>query len=242
MNDDNKKERLILTPRDLKVFHFIFQMRFATSVQIMKACFQETRHGKSRTSDTYVKTRLAQLVKGNFLSNGRPPSIRTQRYYYRITRLGLSVLEGNLVSYEISKIPAIKFPNFEHDLHVTDCRIALEKNGRATQWTPEFEIRALHNAFKNLPAKYIPDGLFINKLGELTAFEMEISRKSKERYEDKIQKYVSLVRSHFDEEVKFKRVLFVVKNKDVLKILSDMTRIYADIFRVESFDSVTEAL
>lgn len=242
LKKNNSKEGLILTKRDLSVLHFVFQMRFASSMQIMKACFAETLLGKTRSSDLYIKRRLAQLVAGNFLSCGRPPSIKTQKYYYRITRLGLSVLQGDLVTYEITKVPEIKFSNFDHDSHVIDCRISLEKQGRATEWTPEFEIKARYNAFADLPAKYIPDALFINKLGELTALEMEISRKAKVRYEDKIQKYVSIVRSHFNEEIKFKRVLYVAKHKDVFNLLSEMTRIHADIFRIESFDSVTESL
>lgn len=238
----SQTERLVLTKRDLSVLHFVFQMRFASSLQIMKACFSETLKGNLRTSDLYIKRRLAQLVAGKFLSCGRPPSVKTQKYYYKITRLGLSVLTGDLVTYEINRVPEIKFSNFDHDSHVIVCRIALEKKGRATQWTPEFEIKAKFNAFANLPAKYIPDAIFINKLGELTALEMEISRKAKSRYEDKIQKYVSIVRSHFNEEIKFKRVLYVAKHKDVFNLLSEMTRIHADIFRIETFDSITESL
>ena len=70
---------------------------------------------------------------------------------------------------------------------------------------------------------------------------MEISRKSLDRYEDKIQKYVSLVRSYFNEDFKFKRVLFVAKHKDVYKILSEKTKIHSDIFKVESYEQLMVA-
>ena len=242
MKINKDKEILILNGRDLDVLYFVFQMRFATSVQIMKACFSQTKDGNIRTSDKYIKARLLQLVENKLLSTHLPPIGGSQKYLYSVTRKTLSILDGKGLPILVSSVPRYRTQDFEHDFHVIDCRLALEKSKRATDWIPEFQIRGRFNAFENLAAKYIPDGLFINKLGELTAFEMEISRKSKERYEDKIQKYVSLVRSHFNEEIKFKRVLFVVKNKDVFKILSDMTRIYADIFRVESFDSVTEGL
>lgn len=242
MNKINKKEGLVITERDISVIHFVFQMRFATSFQIMKACFCERRDGKTRSSDLYIKRRLAQLVEAKLLSIGRPPVGGCQKYYYKITRLSLSILDGKGYSTLVDHVPKFRPQDFDHDSHVIDCRIALEKTNRAKDWVPEFQIRGLHNAFEKLPAKYIPDALFINKLGELTALEMEISRKSKSRYEDKIQQYVNLVRSHFDETLKFKRVLYVAKNKDVFNILSEMTKIYADIFRVETFESVTEFL
>lgn len=242
MKTKKEKEVLLLNQRDQCVLYFVFQMRFATSMQIMKACFSETLDGKKRSSDLYIKRRLAKLVANKFLTTHLPPVGGSQKYLYSVTRKSLSILESKGLPTLVSNVPKYRTQDFDHDLHVIDCRLALERSKRATDWIPEFQIRGRFNAFEKLPAKYIPDGLFINKHGELTAFEMEIARKSKERYDDKIQKYVSLVRSHFNEEIKFKRVLFVAKHKDVQKILSDMTRINADIFRVESFESIAEGL
>lgn len=238
MNEEYKMERLIITERDISVLHFIFQMRFATSLQIMKACFEERRDGKKRTSDLYIKRRLNQLVEAKLLLIGLPPVGGRQHYLYKISRAGLRVIEAKGISTFVSHPPKLRNQDFNHDSHVIDCRINLEKANRAKDWIPEFQIRSRFNIFEKLPAKYIPDALFTNKLGELTALEMEISRKSMARYEEKIQKYVSLVRSHFDENITFKRVLFVTKNKDVFKILSEKTKIHSDIFRVETFDSV----
>lgn len=241
MNQNNHSNRLILTERDLSVLYFIFQMRFATSQQIMRACFSETRQGVARTSDLYIKRRLAKLVEAKFLSTGRPPVGGAQKYYYQVTRLSISVLEAKGYQTLVNQVPKFRTQDFDHDSHVTDCRINLEKSARAKDWVPEFQIKAHHNAFAKLPAKYIPDGLFINKLGELTAFEMEIARKAKTRYEDKVQKYVDLIRTQFDEPIKFKKVLFIAKNKDVFTLLTDLTKIYSEYFRVESFDSILEA-
>ncbi|MGZ3769314.1 MAG: replication-relaxation family protein [Bdellovibrio sp.] len=242
MNQENTKERLIITERDISVLYFIFQMRFATSHQIMKACFEERRDGKTRTSDLYIKRRLSQLVKAKLLLVDLPPIGGKQYYLYKISRAGLRVIEAKGISTFVSHPPKLRMQDFNHDSHVNECRIHLEKANRAKDWVPEFQIRTRFNIFEKLPAKYIPDALFINKLGELTALEMEISRKSMTRYEEKIQKYVDLIRSHFDENIKFKRVLFVAKNKDVFTILSEITKIYSDIFRVETFDSLIGTL
>lgn len=239
--ESNELQRLIITDRDISTIEFVFQMRFATSTQIMNACFGQRRDGNLRTSDLYVKRRLAKLVQAKFLRTGLPPTGGNQKYFYQITRSSLAILQGKGVRTCVCRVPQFRNQDFDHDSHVIDCRIALEKASRATNWVPEFQIRSLYNAFENLPAKYIPDGLFTNRLGELTAFEMEISRKSLDRYEDKIQKYVSLVRSYFNEDFKFKRVLFVAKHKDVYKILSEKTKIHSDIFKVESYEQLMVA-
>ncbi len=234
------KQRIVLTDRDINVLYFIFQMRFATSHQIMNAFYSERLDGTEISSDRYIKKRLAQLVQIKALRIIRLPWYN--KYIYCITTSSLRFLESQGYKILTNRVPEFRTQNFDHDSRVSDCRIYLEKSGRAKKWVPEFQIQSQYNAFENLPAKYIPDALFINKLDELTAFEMEISRKAKYRYQDKIDKYVDLIRSQFNETIKFKRVLYVTKSTEVYKLLTDMTRIHSDIFKVETFESLGEKL
>ncbi|HPI40953.1 MAG TPA: replication-relaxation family protein [Pseudobdellovibrionaceae bacterium] len=239
MKQSKNNERIVLTNRDINVLYFIFQMRFATSHQIMMSCFRKRRDGLERSSDFYIKRRLSKLVDLKLLKTDRAPK-GDLKFIYSTTKLALKIIEGRGFTVLVNKSPETKIQNFDHDSHVTNCRISLEKASRAKDWVPEFQIQSLFNAFEKLPAKYIPDALFTNRLGELTAFEMEISRKAKHRYQDKIDKYVELVRSHFDDTLKFKRVLYITKSMEVHKLLTDMTKIHSDIFKVETYDSLGE--
>gem|GEM_PF-3205679 len=232
---DLGKKHLILTERDLEVLKFLLLMKFADSSQIMRFCFRRRKDNEERTTDKYIKHRLQRLMIEGYVNFFRRPN--GFDYIYQISKKGYATMksfraqEGSWVSYP-SKL---RISEFHHDWQVIEARIQLERSGRAKEWVSERLIKSQYNIFDNMPARYIPDGLFVNVLGELTAFELEIARKSKIRYQEKIEKYVSLIRSHFKETIRFRRVLFFTMNNEVFKILSEMTRIHPDIFRVEKF-------
>ncbi len=231
---------VILTDRDLDVLQLLVEMKFADSMQVKKFCFDKTRTGSLRESDKYIKHRLGKLLKAGYLDYFLRPN--GNDYIYKASRLGCDLLKSLRPAMSDLKLNTeIKVSEFNHDWHVTQSRYFLEKSGRATSWNSERAIKARFNIFDGLAAKYIPDGLFINKLGELTAFELEISRKAKPRYEDKIQKYVSLIRSHFNEDIKFRRVLYITQTDGVHKLLTEKTKIHSDIFKVESYEQLMVA-
>lgn len=64
------------------------------------------------------------------------------------------------------------------------------------------------------------------------AFELEIARKSKSRYQEKVKKYVSVIRSSDETKRKFQSVLFVCPRNTVRDLLANETKIYGKLLRV----------
>lgn len=239
IKSESTKKFLFLSERDITLLNFVFQMKFCTSQHIMGSVYFNRLDGVGRASDLYIKRRLAQLVAAGWLSTDMP-NFGNRYYIYRITNQTLKLLDAKGENVLVERVPRVNFQNMEHDSYVTNCRNILEKNGLAFSWVPDFQIKKMFNSFQGLPDRYIPDGLFINKLGELTALEMEISRKSLPRYQDKVDQYVKLANSQFEEELPLKRVLYVTKTPGIQKILTGMTKINPNIFRVETYSSLLE--
>lgn len=65
---------------------------------------------------------------------------------------------------------------------------------------------------------------------------IEIAVKAKSRYQDKIKKYVQLMRSANMQHKVFDRVQFVCAKETVAKFLIKETRIYGELFEVVTID------
>lgn len=232
----DRKETFV-SERDISLLNFIYQMRFCTSLQIMNSIYFQKFDGTGRTSDLYIKRRLAQLVESGWL-NTNTCNNGSRYYFYTTTTKAVRLLAAKDFNVFGTRAPKVNMLHFVHDSLVTNCRSALEKSGSASSWVPEFQIKSMFNTFKKLPNRYIPDGLFINKLGELSAFEMEISRKAVARYQDKVDQYVKIIGSQFNEELPLKRVLYVASTNSVHKILTEMTKPNANIFKVELYSNI----
>ena len=89
-----------------------------------------------------------------------------------------------------------------------------------------------------LPRAYQPDAVYWNKLKEPVAFELEISRKTKRLYENKIRKYVDLIRQSEVNGGGFRAVLFVVTHDAIFEVLSELTRRFEGKFRIEKFNDL----
>lgn len=230
--DELKKIRL--TDRDYQVLNFIWEMKFGYAPILKRLFFSSTLDGKPRISDHFVRNRLADLKSAGFITSVLRPNSR--EYLYVLTRLG----EQQVCQYLNIPCPQRSINDFDprifdHDMKVMLSRLALEKSGRAKKWIAERQIKQTLIAFQGLARKYIPDGLYQNGLGELVAFEMEISPKSRSRYQEKIDKYIVLFKSHFSTPIRFSRALFVCEHNSVYLTLCEMTRIHGDRFRVVRF-------
>ncbi len=83
---------------------------------------------------------------------------------------------------------------------------------------------------------YIPDAIYVDPAGVRVAFELEIAVKAKSRYQEKIKKYVQLMRSSNPQQKVFDRVQFVCAKDAVAKFLIKETRIYGDLFQILTVD------
>ncbi len=190
----DKKEKLKnfrLTDRDLDIFGFVLEQKFASLEQIYFRFFDV----REKVSDPMPKglfvtrQRLQILKRHGFLKSEKVYS--ESKSLYLVTSLAVSVIRAKRPHLaDLKVIGQIDFRNYEHDTKVNDCRVAIERTGKIIRWLPERKLRAQgfesDFSWDELPSELVPDGIFITSKGERVAFEIETTPRKKSRYEEKL--------------------------------------------------------
>ena len=221
-----------LTPRDFEIFEFILEMKFASREEVYRKFFRTTRNECEARSDAWAKKRLMQLERGGFLRSTYAFSESTR--YFVGTLKAYYALSSIVTNRPMAK-PTGGFDQrtFIHDKTILQIRLELEESGVATEWTSDRVLRSGHQNNFGLTAAYVPDAIYKVSSGERVAFELEIAQKSRARYQDKIRRYVELMRTRKLDTQMFRRVHFVCLRKAPFEALKSETRIYGELFRVD---------
>lgn len=238
--EEAKKQNVILTARDLDIFEFALEMKFADLGAIHQKFFFNLRSGERSKSTWWARERLALLKQHGFLKSKR--FTFSGKTYFLATELAHIALK-NMRSHRgfVRPLEEIDVRTFDHDLRVIEACLALERLGRATHWVSERQLKSDLALVSGLSRQYQPDAIYQNKHGEPMAFELEVTTKKKDRYADKIRKYVDLIRQAEHGTHGFQGVLFIVCNDHVFGILNDLTRRHEGIFRIEKFAQLVAA-
>ena len=129
----DKKEKLKnfrLTDRDLDIFGFVLEQKFASLEQIYFRFFDV----REKVSDQMPKglfvtrQRLQLLKRHGFLKSEKVYS--ESKSLYLVTSLAVSVIRAKRPHLaDLKVIGQIDFRNYEHDTKVIDCRVAIERTG-----------------------------------------------------------------------------------------------------------------
>lgn len=220
-----------LTNRDLEIIEFIVEMKFAATEDVFEKFFKVTQSHTQAKSDLWARKRLLQLEQAKFLKAHKLHEERTTFYtptykaYYALT---------NIYPEKLFCKPALSIDTrtYGHDKTVLKCRLALESRFKITSWLSDRKLRSFPELTGGLSGVYVPDGIYTLPDGKSIAFELEIARKAKTRYAEKIDKYLSLLRSMDATKKKFECVVFVCAKESVRDQLVMETKIYGNIFRV----------
>jgi hypothetical protein len=170
---------MILQERDLKLIRLLIRFGVLSTRQIRELVFHEIAH-------TTVMRRLRLLEGGHYVRRG--VTLADGSNTWSVGRRGIEAAGfGHL--YHFTNRNGI-----EHDVRLTDVRIALERLGIAKDFTPEFEMRAsrMRNFGRDRQPTLIPDGIIIESIaGESCpiALELELTRKSHRRYQKILDEY-----------------------------------------------------
>jgi hypothetical protein len=138
------------------------------------------------------------------------------------------------------RIQQIDVRTFDYDIQVMKSRLLIEDFENITSWQSDRQLKCLYPDYFEARGsrEAAPDGVYTSASGKVIAFEYEIAQKSKKRYKDKIQKYVSSIRnkSSFDGP-RYDLVRFICEKECVYKTLVDMTSIYKQDFVIERFQA-----
>jgi hypothetical protein len=220
-----------LQERDFLILKWILEMRFSNLEMVNEGFFSD----KSVSMAT-ARSRISQLVQGNYL-------LKTQGYdsttkaYYLATKKAHKVLETrDLDGVLVKPIKALSVHSFEHDRCVSLIRIKLEQEGRAKKWKSERVLKAeLAMRSIKISREIMPDAIFESRIGHKCAFELELSPKSLKRYYQKVERFSEIME---EKDGLFKLCLFVTCNEFTFKTLTELTKPYGNKFRVQKFGEI----
>ena len=223
---------LMLTQRDYEIITFVSEMKFASLGDIYERFFKVLKDGTESKSDWWARERLLELIKHGFLN--RIYSFNERKPYFLGTKKGFYELVRRFPSdFPTRPTETINFNTFEHDKLVLAIRLDMEKNKKCTKWISDRTLAEFPELCPALDQSYLPDAVIVTPGGEQVAFELEISRKAKKRYAEKIQNYVKCIRLNKDSPSIFKKVIFYVTSETVKNLIEAETRIYKQYFEIQ---------
>lgn len=229
-----KRESIVLQDRDYEIFIWLLDQKFSDLETLKHKFF-------SRDSESLggARTRVQKLEAYGYLRS-ELLDIGSTKKYYIATKKAHRVLQERITFIKFpSAVKAISVLTFLHDKYVLQCRVYLEEQGRATHWKSERRLKALLSRNgQNLEREFMPDGIFTNKNGELTAFELENVPKEIPRYKKKIERFAAIMAG---TNPAFSACLYVTTNENTKKILKSLTAPYGKYFLVLTFNELQEA-
>lgn len=222
-----------LTSRDLEIIEFIIDMKFASVEDVFQKFFKVTLKEESALSDLWAKKRLLQLEQGHFLRAKKIPM--EKHLYYMATFKGYYTLTSVHPEKAFTKpVGGFDFRTFGHDKLVLKCRMDFEEHLKIQSWISDRKLKSSVELSGGLTSRQVPDAIYTTVSGERIAFELEISRKAKSRYSEKIRKYVQLLRNTEPSKKKFDLVQILCTQEPVYDLLIKETKIYGSFFKVQN--------
>lgn len=232
-----------LSNRDLDILKYSYAMKFCTSDDVWKLFYEsEEIDGKK-----YSKVRIKQLSDAGYL-NVLSNDIYKKKIY-SLSSKGLNIIREEFIDElfprRLSSKPDLR--NFSHDYYVALSRCSLERQELATNWISErqivFDLMSDSGEYRskymlqNLRRSSIPDGLFRTRRGEVCAFELEYSLKSKRDLKEKLSVL------HKESQVTsglFERVLIVVSTNKIEGAVNSIKEELNASFKIIRLDSLLE--
>ena len=231
-----KKESFRITSRDMDILEFILDMKFSTIEDIHSKFFKLTKFGERSSCLRWARERVANLVKSDFL---KPVKDVCHKTLYIVTSNGYFYLRNSRPECTSARpLQSVDGRTYEHDQKVIQIRTALETSGEIKKWISERQLSEIEEFRQILPTEFRPDAIYETSRGQKVAFELEIARKSKERYQQKIKKYIHLITENAQQPV-FDQVHFVCEKETVLTLIQGYTELFQPLFK---FNLISENL
>ena len=228
-------KNVVLSERDLEVIEFIIDMKFASVEDIFEKFFKVTLSSQEAKSDLWARKRLLQLEQGKFL-NANKVATEKISYYTATFKAFYALSNVHPEKAFVKPIGGFDMRTFVHDKLVLKCRLDLEKRFNVTSWISDRKLKSSAELSGGLSSIHIPDAIYTFPSGKRVAFELEIARKAKSRYVDKIRKYVQVMRSTEAAKKKFDVVHFVCTQDAVYDLLVKETKIYGGLFLIQTMN------
>lgn len=230
-------EVILLTSRDYEIMSFVCEMKFASIEDIYEKFFKTLRDGSESKSMWWARERITELYKRGYIS--RSYSFYERKAYYLGTKKGYyELIRSYPTVIPTRPVESINFNTFEHDKLLLSLRLKMEKQNECSNWISDRTLSQFPELCPSIDKSYLPDAIYTTATGEKVAFELEISRKAKKRYHEKIQSYVKCLRLNKDSLSIFKKVIFFVTQESVKDLLDNEIKLYKQYFDIRFDNSI----
>lgn len=228
-----KSVRVELVERDYRILEFVLEMKFAGCIEVFEKFFMKVNGGaQEAASQEWARKRLRQLCYAGFL-----------RSCVSITG-GANVYAASYKAYyALAQVDAHRsFPKptggldtrtFLHDREMLLLRLNFERDRGEVNWISDRSLRQGFGERFGLYGIHVPDGLVQLSPGNWGGIELEIASKSRERYEDKVSRYVKLIRTGREKPDAIRKVIYFCLRPQVFDALTKECRPYGEMFEVK---------
>lgn len=233
-----KEKSVRWTSRDLDILEFLLEMKFSSLRDIHSRFFSITRDGGKSSSLRWTRERVGILMKHGFI---KIVSHICDMKLYLLTQKGYFFLKNSRTLKEYClPLREVDRRTFEHDSLVIALRNELEYQAEVSGWISERQLSLDENIRRYLGKEFRPDGLYLSSDGIKTAFELEIARKAKDRYRQKLRRYIDVMTKESQDGKLFDQVHFVCTNKKVLNLIRSETQLYQQLFQFNLASEILE--
>lgn len=224
--------RVELVERDLRVLEFILDMKFAGCAEVFEKFFSRVHDGEVlAASQEWTRKRLRQLTQGGFLRagvgihGGASVYFATFKAYYALS----SVYPERVFPKPTG---GLDLRTFVHDRELLAVRMEYERTMPGVSWVSDRRLKQGFASGIRLAGVHVPDALIDLPGVGTAALELEIAMKSRDRYRDKVARYVRLIRDSRAKPNGLRKVIYRCLRKPVFEALSKECRVYGDMFEV----------
>ncbi len=229
------RRRVELTFRDHQILEYILDMKFSSPEEIYFKFSKTPELNVTSESFGWAKRRLRYLNQAGFLISHS--TLSNNGIHYTVSFKAYYALMNSYPEKVFSKpIPGFDHRTFFHDKFVSQIRLKYQSEGKCSSWISERQLKSGLAMKLGLTNVYIPDGIYVSPTGTRVALELEIVQKSQKRYQDKIRKYVSLMRERKSDPMMFQRVHFICLREASYNAIMREIKIYGDLFQIEFID------
>lgn len=224
--------RVELVDRDLRVLEFILDMKFAGCAEVFDRFFSRVHDGEVvAASHEWTRKRLRQLTQGGFLRAG--VGVHGGAAVYFATFKAFYALSSVYPERVFPKpTGGLDLRTFVHDRELLAVRMEYERTAPSVSWVSDRRLKQGFASDIGLSGVHVPDALIELPGVGLVALELEIAMKSRERYRDKVARYVRLIRESRAKPKGLRKVIYRCLREPVFVALSKECRVYGDMFEV----------
>lgn len=231
-----------VTNREVELLKFLSVMKFSNFEVLWKRFYFELKNGTFSKSDVYADERINALLNLKLI-NKSEISIYGMKFY-TLSNRGFSFLEKVIGEGATPKPAAsIDLKHFTHDFEVLLLRELLEKNSKSFRWISERELLRMDLPFSyrkkfGFENSFIPDAVLESESDGLTAIELEVTPRSNSRYQEKVLRYVNLIRETASDHFSIKKVIYYCISDQALNSIVRETSYYPGNFVVVKHQSL----